>query len=49
MQIMSIPELCGQFLHGLFFKMICATLIISSNGPGDVSARLMKIMSIPGL
>jgi hypothetical protein len=37
MQIMSIPGLCGQFLHSLFFKMIYVTLIISSNGHGDIS------------
>jgi hypothetical protein len=30
--------LWGQFLHGLFFKMIYVTLIVSSNGPGDVSS-----------
>jgi hypothetical protein len=39
MQIMSIPGLRGQFHQGLFFKMIYVTLIISSNGPGDVSYR----------
>jgi hypothetical protein len=39
MHIVSIPGLWGQFLHGLFFKKIYVTLIISSNKPGDVSFR----------
>jgi hypothetical protein len=37
--------LWGQFLHGLFFKMIYVTLIVSSNGPGDVSSHPL----LPGL
>jgi hypothetical protein len=45
MQIVSILDLWGQFLHGLFFKMIYVTLIVSSNGPGDVSSRPF----LPGL
>jgi hypothetical protein len=32
-------DLWGQFLHGLFFKMIYVTLIVSSNEAGDVSSQ----------
>jgi hypothetical protein len=35
--------LWGQFLHGLFLKMMYATFIVSSNGPGDVSSRLLLL------
>jgi hypothetical protein len=42
---MSIPGLWGQFLHGLFFKMIYVTLIVSSNKPGDISSHPF----LPGL
>jgi hypothetical protein len=38
-------SLSGQFLHGLFFKMIYVTFIVSSNRPGDVCSSLL----LPGL
>jgi hypothetical protein len=38
-------SLSGQFLQGLFFKMIYVTFIVSSSRSGDVSSRLL----LPGL
>jgi hypothetical protein len=46
MHIVSIPGLRGQFLYGLFFEMLYATLIVSSDGPGDVSSSPLQLRII---